>query len=504
MPEVAVPVEVALLGKGEYDLPVEANTWVEAELNFLVGQRREVVARWMDRGDYYGPFVQRVLREYGLPTDLLHLAMIESGFNPTARSRAGAVGMWQFMPTTGRSMGLRIDSVVDERMDPVRATYAAARHLRDLYGSFNSWPLAAAAYNAGSGRISRGLRGIGATNFWELAVWGDLAKETREYVPRLYAVTIIGRDRERFGLLSMGTPERFVYDSVRIDVPAPLAELARLGDVDPGLLTQYNPHLLQGATPPGGYWVWAPAGTGAALRKSIVETGIEQHGGLVRYTLRRGDDLAALSDRTGVDGDRLRALNPGVNLDRPTVGAVVVVPANVAERLKAPPAEPVLSAANANAPVAQPAAPRKAAVPPTAQPSAAKPEPAPPAPEPKTARAVPATRPGAAAPASATHTVAAGETLWAISRRYGVDVAALEQANDLRGAVIRPGQTLRIPGAVTSPAPREPARAEHIVRDGETLWGIAQKYGSTVEALQQANRLSDTTIRPGQTLAVPR
>ncbi len=189
-----------LLGSVRYDMPMEANTWVATELDFLVRQRKAVVGRWLERAEPYQEFVKGVFAGYGLPTDMHHLAMVESGFIPTARSHAGAVGLWQFMPATGRGMGLRIDDLVDERMDPVRSTHAAAKHLRDLHRTFGGdWSLAAAAYNAGTGRISRGMQGIGAKNFWELAVWGTLAQETRQYVPRLYAVTIIARDRERFG-----------------------------------------------------------------------------------------------------------------------------------------------------------------------------------------------------------------------------------------------------------------------------------------------------------------
>lgn len=267
---VQVPVRPAprdILGPYTYDLPVEANSWVEGELDFLVGERREMLGRWLQRGDFYEPFVRDVLRSYRVPTDLFYLGMIESAFLPTARSGAGAVGFWQFMPSTGRSMSLRVDSLVDERMDPVRSTRAAARHLRELRDEMGDWALAIASYNAGTGRISRALKAYSVDNFWDLAQNGDLAEETRHYVPRLYAMAAIAKGRDHFGF-APAAREHFAYDSVQVEYATPLAELAEIGDVSLGQLTSLNPHLLRRVTPAGGYWVWVPVGKGMAMQRA--------------------------------------------------------------------------------------------------------------------------------------------------------------------------------------------------------------------------------------------
>lgn len=479
--EVLPPVR-DLLGSAEYDLPVEANSWVEAELDFLVGQRAEVVRGWLARGDYYEPYIKEVLRAHGLPTDLYHLAAIESGFVPTARSHAGAVGMWQFMPATGRAMGLRIDGEVDERMDPVRSTRAAARHLRALYGSLGDWALSAAAYNAGSGRITRGMARFGASNFWDLAQLGDLAEETRRYVPRLFAVTVIGRDRGRFGVDVPPPPARFAYDSVQVEFATPLAELSRLGGASEAELRRLNPHLLGGSTPAGGYWVWVPRGQGAELQRAWLASDFRRDRGLATYTVRWGDNLSMLAARSGVGAARIRELNPSIDFDRLQTGARLRLPQAAAAALAALPErrETVAAAAPAAARAEEPAGDAAAA------PAASRP----------------------ASPAAAdgvTHVVAAGETLWGIARRYGVSVQAIEAASSLETATIRPGQTLRIPTAVPAAAAAPPAGAEpveHVVRPGESLWEIARRYGSTVDAIREANGLDDRPIQPGQKLIV--
>lgn len=470
-PEVAeqkpAAAERDILGSVDYDLPLESNPWVVAELDFLVGQRREVIGRWLARGDQYETFIKEILRSHGLPTDLFHLAMIESGFVPTVRSRAGAVGLWQFMPGTGREMGLRVDSLVDERMDPVRSTRAAARHLRWLHRTLKGdWALAAAAYNAGSGRITRGLQNFGATSFWDLAQRGDLAQETRHYVPRLFAVTVIARDRQRFGFAPARAGAGFAFDSIQVEYAVPLDELASIAQVKPEVLRELNPHLVRQATPAGGYWVWVPAGQGTTIQRAWLASAFRREQGYGRYTVRAGDQLGRLAELTGVGAARIRELNPDVNFDRLPIGTPLRLPFRAAQQLSARPVEKP-----ADKPVARTAS-----------------------------REGEKGRSG-----GQTHVVRSGESLWEIARRHGVEVAALQAANGLRDATIRPGQELRLPTPAGN-GERTASRAEtaeHVVGSGESLWGIARRYGTTVEALQAANDLGERPIQPGQKLVVP-
>jgi membrane-bound lytic murein transglycosylase D len=489
---VALSAAERLLGDVPYDLPLEANTWVEAELNFLVGERPAVIGRWLERGDFYEGFIKSILAREGVPTDLYHLAMIESGFVPTARSRAGAVGLWQFMPATGRAEGLRVDAVVDERMDPVRSTYAAARHLRSLHRQFaGDWALAAAAYNAGSGRIRRGMQGFGADNFWDLAVWGDLAAETRHYVPRLYAMTIVGRDRPRFGFgLPDGTRPVFAFDSVQVDLATPLATLAEIGGLREDDLVRLNPHLIQRTTPPGTYWVWVPHGTGAVVQMAFQGSAFRRDGGMDTYAVRRGDSLNRIAQRSGIPASRIRELNPGTNWDRLPIGHRLRLPAPAARTLAARAEDP------APRPVAVAAAPAEPAT--------------------NGATSTASARGGTTAAAStAEHRVVAGESLWSIARAHGVSVDAIREANRIQGETIVIGRTLRIPASATpasngsaatvaAVAAPQPSSAEHVVRSGETLWSIARSYGATVDSIQAANRIENDVIVPGQKLTIPR
>lgn len=506
-----------ILGATRYDLPVEANSWVEAELDYLVNERSAVIGRWIERGSPYQGFIKRELKTAGVPTDLYHLAMIESGMLPTARSRAGAVGFWQFMPTTGRQMGLRVDDVVDERMDPVRSTRAAARHLRSLHGIYKDWALAAAAYNAGSGRVSRSMQKFGARDFWALAEQGDLAQETRQYVPRLYAMTVIGRDPSRFGLPTPAGGGSFAYDSIHVDYATPLEELSKISDVPREQLQKLNPHLVQGTTP-SGYWVWVPSGKGVAMQRAYLASDFRKFQGLGTYTVRNGDNLGLLASLSGVAATRIRELNPGVEFEPLQIGETLKLPFEVAQQLAArseEKAEKIRVAANPEKKAsesrekADPKEKSDAGKKSGSKAGADAKEKKDPSDRDSRVREASNDRKSAASDdgdeGAQVHEVKGGETLWVIARRYDVPVERLQKLNDLSGSMIRPGQKLRIPVAVAAAkTAREEERREHVVEDGETLWGIARKYDTSVEAIKEANQLGERPIVPAQKLLIPR
>ena len=173
-------------------VPLVLNRHVERNLDYFRVGIPERFQGYLDRYAKYKPLVEQIFQEFGLPKELGYLSLVESGFNPRAYSRARASGPWQFMKATGRMYGLKVTWYVDERRDPVKSTIAAAHHLRDLYDQFGSWPLALGAYNAGGGKISRAIRRTGTRDFWKIRNTWHIRRETKEYVPRFIAATLIG------------------------------------------------------------------------------------------------------------------------------------------------------------------------------------------------------------------------------------------------------------------------------------------------------------------------
>jgi len=260
--------------KASWDLPVEKNKRVDYWIDFLRTKRYDDTREWVERLGYYGPMIQKKLRERGMPEDLVFLAMAESGLDPTAYSRADASGMWQFIAETGRRYGLEVSRYVDERNDPIKSTDAALDYLQDLYDHFGSWYLAAAAYNTGENRVDRVLRQrAGGQRGDESLYWriGEfLPRETRDYVPIMLAVGHIGKDPARYGFEDLRYQEPMRFERARVKPGTRLADVARAAGVDTEEIERLNPHLIRGQTPPDRDWdVRVPPGTADAVEKAL-------------------------------------------------------------------------------------------------------------------------------------------------------------------------------------------------------------------------------------------
>ena len=420
---------------------------VQYYLRYFQGPARERMAVFLERGARFEPMIRRRFEAEGLPGDLGYLALIESGYSSEAVSRSYAVGMWQFMRGTGRGYGLRVDTWVDERRDPVKATDAAARHLRDLRERFESLYLAAAAYNAGAGKVSRSLGQLqwepaadtadippvetdtladeaadsteealadaqadsvdagdelpGVSSdaaFFRLAESDLLSAETRDYVPKLIAAALIAKQPERYGFPPV-TGATFGYDSLVVSDATGLDVVARLAGTSLAEVRALNPQYLRLATPPRTRSVIrVPAGTADDVVRGYAATPASQRVHFLTHVVRKRERLATIAARYRLVSADLRAANPRLEgTRRPAPGTRLVIPT------VAVPSALAIRAAG--------------------------------------------WRGGHAVMASRTHRVRRGETLTGIARKYRVSLTALRRANAIRNQdVLRAGMRLRIPG----------------------------------------------------------
>ncbi len=245
---------------------------VERHITYFNGTIRDRFEEWLKRFGRYRPMVEQIFAEFDLPLELGYLSLVESGFNPRAYSRARATGPWQFMKGTGRLYGLRINYWIDERRDPIKSTVAAARHLRDLYDTFGTWPLAMAAYNAGEGKVRRALRKSKGESFSEIARTRYIRRETKEYVPRFMAATIIASDPDRYGFSPVSTdPHQF--EEIVVSRPLHLRDIARAAHLSYKELRELNPELRRYITPPKdkSYHLKVPVGAKAKVEAILDE-----------------------------------------------------------------------------------------------------------------------------------------------------------------------------------------------------------------------------------------
>ncbi|MEK7240204.1 MAG: transglycosylase SLT domain-containing protein [Gemmatimonadota bacterium] len=291
---------------------------VEDYLQIFSGRAKGIFATALQRQTRYGPMIRERLRGRGLPEDLTYLALVESWFDPHAYSRAAAVGIWQFMARTARSMGLRVDWWVDERRDPVRSTEAAARLLLGLRNQFGSLYLAAAAYNGGAGRVSRGLTryadaldGVaGEDRFFALATKSYLRPETRDYVPKIIAAALVGEEPARYGVTVESLPP-YAFDSVRTPGETPLAAVANAVGAAPADIAELNPSLLRGMTPPSdSMWIRVPVGSAAGFgeRFDALESG--ERRALTRLESRKGQSMTSIARTHDLTARQLGWYNP--------------------------------------------------------------------------------------------------------------------------------------------------------------------------------------------------
>ncbi len=312
-------------------IPIIVNDKVDFWVQYYKTAGRKQFMRWLVRGEAIKKMVQPILHEGGIPMEFFYLAMIESGFSNSASSRVRATGTWQFMRGTAQLYGLKINHWVDERRDPVKSTIAAANYLKDLYADLGDWHLAMAAYNAGPGKIRKAMRLGGTKDFWKLADTRNLAKETKNYVPKVLAAILLSTDAKANGFDCQGvenSDDTLPDTAVIVKRPVKLDELAHELGLPLKTLIQWNPELIHSITPPSksGYSLrlasaYANMFPSIEQKLSLIEvTDIQMH------TVRRGDTLSRIAKQYKVAIKQILAINPELNASRLKPGRSIAIP----------------------------------------------------------------------------------------------------------------------------------------------------------------------------------
>ncbi|MDP2984863.1 MAG: LysM peptidoglycan-binding domain-containing protein [Candidatus Latescibacter sp.] len=292
------------------DVPIDFNEKVRNCIYYFQTKGHDVMARWQSRSGRYIPMMQKIFAEEDLPVDLVYLSMIESGLNPRAVSRARAVGLWQFIYTTGKLYGLERNEWIDERRDVLKSTKAAAQHLQDLFKLYDDWNLVMAAYNCGAGRVSRSTQQSGLNDYWRI----DLPKETDNYVPMYMAALIISKAPEIFGFQNIEKEPPYAFDTAEVRPYTKIDTAAKCAGVDAEALKDLNSELTREYTPGGKdvYQLKIPKGSREKFiveYAKIPEEKIKTVSVAKGYTIRKGDTISKVARKYGITISSLLAAN---------------------------------------------------------------------------------------------------------------------------------------------------------------------------------------------------
>lgn len=326
-------------------LPLEVTDAVVSYVNFFSSERgRRIVAAGLRRSGRYRNLISRILDEEGVPQELIYLAQAESGFMPRAVSRKAATGMWQFILSRGREYGLNQTPFSDDRLDPEKATRAAARHLRDLYTDLGDWYLAMAAYNCGPQCVERAVARTGYADFWELRKRNALPRETANYVPAILAMTIVAKNAKDYGLDKIEFDPPLEYDVIELTAPTSLALVADAADRSVTELRELNPALLKPIAP-AGFELRVPKGTATSLMAAIEAVPSSRRTSWRMHRVESGDTLRDIARQYNAPVNSIAEAN-GTALHEPEAGDLLIIPA-------AAPAAPRTTAAPQRRPTAQ-------------------------------------------------------------------------------------------------------------------------------------------------------
>lgn len=492
-------------------IPMTQNRLVEQSISYLKRSPEKHLYHWLSRAETYFPMIEQIFREEGVPDELKYLAMIESGLNPRAASWAQAGGMWQFITATGRAYDLQVNGWVDERMDPEKATRAAARHLRDLHKMFGGdWQLALAGYNCSPSRIRRAISraesrlGRRAT-FWD--IYDDIPKETRNYVPMFIAAALVASNPEAFDIdqSRVKSGPRYSYHYVPVHGMLALETIANLAGTDVSTLRALNPELRRGHVPPSrsAYYIRLPIGTLDRFTSAYANLPKEARQSATEYVVRRGDSLGKIATKYGVTVSNLMRTNDLRSTTiRPGQQLIVPVPAYdsspVLAEVRDTGALTVDYGHRTVRPVAMGDAVRTASGPSQPTPPVVRAN--------STTSAAPRTaEPATASKSSETrvvYTVRRGDNLTTIASKYGATVAEIKRWNNLSSNGIQTGQRLYLYETGEARAPTETSRTVYLVRRGDTLGKVARNHGVSIADLRRWNNIKGSTIRVGQRLDI--